>query len=130
MKKLIIVIVVFISIAACTKKAVPTAAAPSAPAPVAAPAPTPDPVAPAITPPPTGGGKMNLQMVESGKKIYNNSCGRCHGLKKTENYTQEDWVGIMERMAKKARLTDTEKADVLAYAQYYAKDAEKNRAGM
>lgn len=56
-----------------------------------------------------------------GQATYTAKCGRCHGLKNTADYTADRWVGIMQSMAPKARLDDTEKANVLAYVQANAK---------
>ena len=56
-----------------------------------------------------------------GQGIYNAKCGRCHGLKVVSDYTSDRWVSIMQVMARKANLTDTEKEQVLAYVQANAK---------
>lgn len=60
-------------------------------------------------------------LTASGKNIYVAKCGRCHGLKNTTDFTRQQWVPIMDRMAEKAKLSDTEKADVLMYVQANAK---------
>ncbi|UEG50488.1 hypothetical protein LK994_03230 [Ferruginibacter lapsinanis] len=59
--------------------------------------------------------------VASGKVTYEAKCGRCHGLKEPGEFTAERWVGLVNWMAPKAHLSDTEKADVLAYVQAGAK---------
>lgn len=56
-----------------------------------------------------------------GQTTYNGKCGRCHGLKVTTDYTADRWVSIMQVMATKARLDDTEKSNVLAYVKANAK---------
>jgi len=56
-----------------------------------------------------------------GQATHNAKCGRCHGLKITTDYTAERWVSIMQVMATKARLDETEKANVLAYVQANSK---------
>jgi hypothetical protein len=56
-----------------------------------------------------------------GMGIYNAKCGRCHGLKVVSDYTSDRWVSIMQVMARKANLSDTEKEQVLAYVQANAK---------
>lgn len=61
---------------------------------------------------------------EEGMKVYQSSCGRCHDLKNTAEYTSEEWRPIMNSMAKKARLTDSQKAQVLAYVTQNAKAAK------
>lgn len=59
--------------------------------------------------------------IKAGQETYNAKCGRCHGLKVTTDYTSDRWISIMQVMAPKARLDDTEKANVLAYVQANAK---------
>ena len=56
-----------------------------------------------------------------GQSTYNAKCGRCHGLKVTTDYTVERWVSVMQVMAQKAHLDDTEKENVLAYVKANAK---------
>jgi hypothetical protein len=56
-----------------------------------------------------------------GKATYTAKCGRCHGLKNPANYTSTEWVPILNSMAAKAKLDDTEKANVNAYVQANAK---------
>jgi len=56
-----------------------------------------------------------------GQSTYNAKCGRCHGLKVTTDYTPDRWVSIMQVMAGKANLSDTEKENVLAYVKANAK---------
>jgi mono/diheme cytochrome c family protein len=56
-----------------------------------------------------------------GQGIYNAKCGRCHGLKVTTDYTSDRWASIMQVMATKAQLNDTEKENVLAYVRANAK---------
>jgi cytochrome c2 len=57
----------------------------------------------------------------AGKDIYIAKCGQCHGLKNPGNYTVTEWGPILDHMAKKAQLDDTEKANVLAYVDANAK---------
>ena len=57
----------------------------------------------------------------AGHATYDAKCGRCHGLKDPADYTATDWVPIMDKMAPKARLDSTEKANVMAYVSFHAK---------
>ncbi|MEI7735520.1 MAG: cytochrome c [Ferruginibacter sp.] len=57
----------------------------------------------------------------AGQSIFNTKCGRCHGLKVTTDYTADRWASIMQVMATKAQLNDTEKENVLAYVRANAK---------
>ncbi len=67
--------------------------------------------------------KMEGAEVVAGKEIYTTKCGRCHGVKKVEDWTVQEWVPIMDRMAPKARLDAAEKAHVTAYVNFYAKSS-------
>ncbi len=67
----------------------------------------------------------NMAMVDAGKIVYEAKCGKCHGLKDPEKYTQERWVGLVNWMAPRAKVMDEEKTQVLAYVQHNAKDAVK-----
>ncbi len=64
---------------------------------------------------------VSAELLAVGKTTYEAKCGRCHALPATDAYTAEKWVPYVDAMAPKARLTDTEKANVLAYVQANAK---------
>ena len=92
---------------ACSKKTAPVKTDPPAnPAPVEQSA-VPEPALPPA--------------VTAGKTLFDGKCGRCHAFKQPELYTAPAWAPIMDRMALKARLSDDEKKQVLAYVQHYAK---------
>jgi mono/diheme cytochrome c family protein len=57
----------------------------------------------------------------AGQSTYNAKCGRCHGLKVVQDYTADRWISIMQVMAPKAGLSETEKANVLEYVKANAK---------
>ena len=61
------------------------------------------------------------ETIMAGMSTFNAKCGRCHGLKVTTNYTEIRWLEIMQVMAMKANLSETEKANVLAYVRANAK---------
>lgn len=67
----------------------------------------------------TTGGTPSPQRL--GQQTFNAKCGRCHGLKVTTDYTVERWISIMQVMAIKANLDETEKSNVLAYVTANAK---------
>lgn len=56
-----------------------------------------------------------------GQSTFNAKCSKCHGLKVTADYTADRWISIMQVMATKAQLTETEKENVLAYVKANAK---------
>jgi mono/diheme cytochrome c family protein len=65
--------------------------------------------------------KKETKQVVAGKETFNAKCGRCHDLKTPETYTAAKWVKIIDWMAPKAKLDESEKENVLAYVSFYAK---------
>lgn len=53
--------------------------------------------------------------IAQGKTIFENSCGRCHKLPDPAAHTSVQWVGIMNSMAPKAKLTDEQHQWVYDY---------------
>lgn len=74
--------------------------------------------------------RINMALLDKGKKVFEKRCNQCHALKEPVNYEQQKWVQILERMAPKAQLDDTQRAEVLAYVQHYAKDTPKDKSNM
>ncbi|MBV7531686.1 cytochrome c [Chitinophaga sp. sic0106] len=56
-----------------------------------------------------------------GKMVYRQNCNKCHGYKWPETRTAEKWPGVIDRMARKAKLTDDQKAAVLDFVKTNAK---------
>jgi nitrate/TMAO reductase-like tetraheme cytochrome c subunit len=121
MKKYCIIALGCIGLWACTKKTAPSKTIGTTT--VSTPVPT------APTPTATTG-RINKGLLDRGQQTFVANCGRCHALKQPEAYTQQDWVGIVDRMALKAQLDDKAKAAVLAYLQHHAKDAPKDKSNM
>jgi len=65
--------------------------------------------------------KTETAEVSAGKSIYVTKCTRCHEAKPMDHWTAQQWVPILDDMARKARLDDTEKSNVRAYVNFYAK---------
>ncbi len=59
--------------------------------------------------------------IEEGQRIYQASCGRCHRLPSPAEFTQRQWTPIMDRMCRKARFTENQKVNALAYVLENAK---------
>ncbi|KQT22137.1 cytochrome C [Chryseobacterium sp. Leaf404] len=55
------------------------------------------------------------EQIAQGKTIFENSCKKCHGLPKPDEFTSVQWVGIMNSMAPKARLNDEQHQWVYDY---------------
>ncbi len=118
MKKTLSIITLSVLVWGCAHKITPAAAGTTGTTPaVTAAAETPKPAETAtpVTPAPASSPEM------LGQATYTAKCGRCHGLKTTGDYTADRWVGIMQSMAPKARLDETEKQNVLAYVKANAK---------
>lgn len=53
--------------------------------------------------------------IAQGKTIFENSCGKCHKLPDPASHNPVQWVGIMNSMAPKAKLTDEQHQWVYDY---------------
>ena len=67
----------------------------------------------------------SMEYLASGKVLFETKCSKCHELKQPVTYTQQRWVGIINWMSNKAKLSPEEKANILAYVQHNAQDAPK-----
>ncbi|MBD0331813.1 MAG: cytochrome c [Chitinophagaceae bacterium] len=115
MKEMLSIAALIIIVFACSKKIVPSASASSEQ--------------------PKSESKVELEtsiketpsalVVEQGHIIYTTKCGRCHGLKKVNDYTAERWEVIIKKMAPKARLNDQESKQITAYVMANAKQQSK-----
>lgn len=56
-----------------------------------------------------------VELLAQGKTIYENSCKRCHDLPVPTDFTSVQWVGIMNSMAPKAKLTEDQHKLVYDY---------------
>jgi hypothetical protein len=50
----------------------------------------------------------NLSILSADQNVLKQKCTKCHALKLPENYTKKEWKYNVERMAKRAALTDAE----------------------
>jgi len=62
-----------------------------------------------------GNKTYTAEYLAEGKIIYENSCGKCHGLPEPLDYSSIDWVGHMNSMAPKAKLNDEQHQMVYNY---------------
>ncbi len=57
----------------------------------------------------------SAKQIAEGKTIFENSCGKCHKLPDPTSHSTVDWVGIMNRMAPKSKLTEEQHQWVYDY---------------
>ena len=65
--------------------------------------------------------KQNIDSLTIGKNLYEISCVRCHKLKDPAKYTAQQWPGLVNKMQKRAKITDEQKAIILSYLVSEAK---------
>jgi cytochrome c2 len=65
--------------------------------------------------------KQNIDSLKTGKNLYEASCVRCHKLKDPAKYTAKQWPGLVDKMQKRAKITDEQKAIILSYLVSEAK---------
>ncbi|MCB0509075.1 MAG: hypothetical protein R2739_04835 [Chitinophagales bacterium] len=53
--------------------------------------------------------------------LYAASCVKCHKLVEPSKFTKEEWVGWLDKMAPKAKITDEQKANIYEYLSAHAK---------
>ena len=58
--------------------------------------------------------------ITQGKEIYDNKCGKCHKLFAPTEFSRKKWPGIVDNMQRKAKITDEQKALVVAYVTAYS----------
>src|SRR5262245_29492695 len=55
--------------------------------------------------------------LDAGKKIYTGKCAKCHKLRDPNKYDQVAWDKWMDKMKKKAKLTDEQFQQLTEYTQ-------------
>ena len=58
---------------------------------------------------------MNAEYLAQGNTLFTNTCGTCHDLPSPADHSAQDWVGIMNSMAPKAKLSETQHEMVYDY---------------
>ena len=91
MKRLFLLMILAISIAACTSQKPNTGTVTQTPINVTT--------------------SVNENLAQ-GKVVFENNCGKCHGLPALEKYDDEKWKSIVDWMAPKAKLT-SQQADLV-----------------
>lgn len=57
----------------------------------------------------------NIEELKKGRQLYVSKCGSCHNLRLPEKFNREGWIGALEKMQPKAKITDEEKNLILDY---------------
>src|SRR5262245_29057901 len=58
----------------------------------------------------------SIDTLQRGRSIYINQCARCHTVRRVDNYSMPDWdKEILPDMAKRSKLTSTQRDDLRAY---------------
>lgn len=60
--------------------------------------------------------EATMDVLKQGHGIYYGACTRCHGAKDVTGYTEDKLKTVVDKMASKAKLSDTEKDAVWKYA--------------
>lgn len=77
--------------------------------------------APKVTPPPSPPAAKSTEVavasndIAEGKELYENNCAKCHKLYNPNDYSDQDWLPILERMKKKAKISDLQHDKIYAY---------------
>jgi hypothetical protein len=58
---------------------------------------------------------VDLATLREGRALFVHRCIECHTLPQFWHYRSEDWPGILDSMAHRARLTSRERHAILAY---------------
>lgn len=66
----------------------------------------------------TGKKQLTEGMIAEGKTLFENSCAKCHALPSPKSFTDEKWVGIMNAMAPKSKLSDKQSELVYDYVTF------------
>ena len=59
--------------------------------------------------------------IEMKGALYAASCVRCHKLVEPSKFTKDEWVGWLDKMAPKAKITAEQKAQIYDYVSANAK---------
>jgi hypothetical protein len=57
-----------------------------------------------------------MEELKRGQTVYNGPCTNCHGKKDITGYTEDQLLGIVDKMAVKAKITPEEKQALIRFA--------------
>ncbi len=65
--------------------------------------------------------QTSLELLTQGRNLYQNKCGRCHKAFSTTKYTEQQWLPQVNRMQKRAKVTNEEKELIYSYLKTNSK---------
>ena len=68
----------------------------------------------------TSSASVTYEQYMEGKKVYQQYCGKCHGLKSPGDYTAERWVKLIDKMAGRAKIDENQKEQIYRYVSVNA----------
>ena len=63
-----------------------------------------------------------VEQLERGRSLYIRRCSGCHSLPLPQDYPQESWPRLVDKMAHKARLSPAEREDMVRFVVAVASD--------
>ena len=58
---------------------------------------------------------ISLNTLKTGRELYIYKCGSCHNLYLPDKYTRQEWIPIMDKMQKRAKIDSSQKDLILKY---------------
>ena len=58
---------------------------------------------------------ISLNTLKTGRELYMNKCSSCHNLYLPGKYTSQEWIPIIDKMQKRAKIDSTQRALILKY---------------
>jgi hypothetical protein len=63
----------------------------------------------------------SLESLNKGRELYVKKCGRCHKPFSTTKFTEQQWLPQVNRMQKRAKVTNEEKELIFSYIKTHSK---------
>jgi mono/diheme cytochrome c family protein len=65
--------------------------------------------------------KVPVDSIKTGNELYMKNCASCHKLIDPAKYTKVQWPDFVNKMQKRAKITDAQKALIISYLATEAK---------
>jgi mono/diheme cytochrome c family protein len=60
---------------------------------------------------------ISLDTLKTGRELYLKNCGSCHNLYLPTQYIKQDWLQIMDKMQKPAKIDNSQKVLIIKYLE-------------